>query len=60
MEPVTIVSGTQEDLDAAYCFCRGALHSMFGSGVGERMFKTMPALCGMVLYAWAIENMGEA
>jgi hypothetical protein len=58
--PVTIVTGTPEDLDAAYSFCQGALKSLFGENDGEEMFKTMPAICGMVLYAWALQNMGEA
>ena len=60
MEAVTVFSGTREDMDVAYAFCQGALHSMFGHHKGEEMFQTMPALVGMVLYAWALQNMGEA
>lgn len=58
--PVTIVTGTPEDLVAAEAFCQGALISMFGDMEGVRMFKTMPMMCGMVLYAWALQNMVEA
>ena len=59
-EPVTVFSGSQEDMDVAYAFCQGAMHSMFGGNRGEEMFQTMPALIGMILYAWALQNMGEA
>jgi hypothetical protein len=57
---VVVLSGTAEDADVAYAFCQGALHSMFGPGRGEDMFKTMPALVGFMMYAWALQNMGEA
>jgi hypothetical protein len=57
---VVVFSGTKEDADVAYTFCQGALHSMFGSDRGEDMFQTMPALVGFMMYAWALQNMGEA
>lgn len=57
---MVVFSGTKEDADIAYAFCQGALHSMFGPQRGEEMFRTMPALVGFMMYAWALQNMGEA
>ena len=59
-EAVTIISGTHQDLDIAYAFCRGTLYSIYGAEEGENLFQTMPALVGIALYAWALHNVGEA